>query len=203
MPIQICKITKCGTQYFNTIEKYISSEKNISIVAVREPFQRFWSSVKETHPFLKISRKGLPENRMIYGIPFPAANVLIDDVISFLTKGNTYCHPMLETYFNHDHFIDQAIFHLKPQNSFILTQKFDYVFKTENLSEEFENLVEKNIISTTKPIKEIPRQNVSQTYYDEEAMDYIKSNCSSFIEEYYAKDFEYYYNPNLLLKSYS
>lgn len=188
MAINFCHILKNGSTFLRNVEKHLSSDADISIVCLREPYKRFWSTVKFFHP--KFHQESCTDQE---------ARQSIDDTIFFITKNDEKMSSYGKNFYYHSAPYQRMIEeHFRSQDSFIKDLKFDYVFKLENIFSELTALVDVGVLKIDKPIEQFKPMNPTRNIDDTSNMQYIIDNHSSVLRSLYANDFNYYENPILI-----
>lgn len=232
MTMNIIQIPKNASNFCGAILKNCFCDQDITILVLRDPIQRFWSAVKQIHPVSRSRTMAewnnaenlVTEQHRMLQIRFKLSLTidemcsikythLIDDVLSMIRKEDKYSDKRIYEFYVKRNFHGNPIghghmlLHTAPQFEYFekyIESKVDYVFRTETLSENFQNLIDIGVIKSSKSVKEIIPSNadVNKSYSgdDEAAIHYIQEHHIDFMHSYYAKDFFYYQNPNLLLK---
>ena len=137
MAIKFCKIFKNGTKFLENLSQHLSCDQDISIVVIREPYERFWSTTKFFHPKFTSELYCSTEECHQY----------IDDTIHFICKNPDQMSPYSKNFFYHSVYYQKLIEdHFRSQDSFIKDSKFDYVFKIENVCDGLSALINSGII---------------------------------------------------------
>lgn len=185
--IKIFDIPKNAGSLSRYLNICLNSNKDIDVVILRNPYERFWSATKTVVNEISLFG-GYPIDfqkqpiKTYNGLDFKIEDV-INKSLSMLDESP----------------IDG---HLQTQTEFIGVRKFDEVLFVENLDIQIEELIEKYNIQTIENFSFGKKINVSPKERNIEAFNYIMNNSSikSKLDDFYIDDFVIYNNPNLLKK---
>jgi hypothetical protein len=140
MSLEILRIQKNASITINYLSEVLDSDKDISIVVIREPIERFWSACKTMHEKATWHRRPFYSDGVVYTPKFEenySVQEVVEDCLEFLNETP-----------------DQ---HFKPQMNFIGNKKFDYVFTVDEFDAKIKQLIESNVLY----IKDLsPEENV-------------------------------------------
>lgn len=173
MPVEFVLIPKNGSTFLRSIQPFLSAEKNLTIVCLRHPIQRFWAAAKEVHPL-------------------PSYKEKVDDCIKILQQETKFSSPSVEVFFNDSTVRKFAENHLRSQHKFIRNKKIDYVFRLESLTADLNNLIDKGVLKATKELEEFVNVKRSDHSSDDLALRYIEKTYNNFLTSYYSDDFILY-----------
>jgi hypothetical protein len=183
--LKIFDIPKNAGSLARYLNVCLNSNKDIDVVILRNPYERFWSATKTIVDEISLFG-GYPIDFEKAPIKtYNGLNFEIEDVIGKSLS-------MLD-----DSPIDG---HLQTQTEFIGDRKFDEVLFVENLDTQIEELIEKYNIQTIENFLVGKKVNVSPKERDEEAIDYIMNTLSVKLklDSFYKDDFILYNNPSLI-----
>lgn len=173
MPVEFVLIPKNGSTFLRSIQPFLSSEKDISIIVLRHPIQRFWAAAKEVHPL-------------------PTYRERIDDCVKILRQETKFSTFAVDIFFSDLDLRKNAYNHLKPQSILIGKRKPDYVFRLENLTSGLNGLIAAGVIASTRNLEDFVAVKQSDHSNDDVAMKYILEHYNDFLTSYYNEDFILY-----------
>jgi hypothetical protein len=133
MSLEILRIQKNASITISYLSEVLDSDKDISIVVIREPIERFWSACKTIHEKATWHKHPFYSDGVAYTPKFEenySVQEVVEDCLEFLNE-----NP------------DQ---HFKPQMDFIGNKKFDYVFVVDELDAKIKQLIESNVVYIKK-----------------------------------------------------